>query len=66
MSNRFTDPLRNIARRWLANPAAALVNRVSTSVVALTMGMHIGRANKWRDNFNPLRGLTMRKAVQYL
>jgi phage gp29-like protein len=39
---------------------------MSTQVRSLTMAIHINAANKWRDLFNPLRGLTISRAVTYL
>lgn len=45
---------------------ASLVNRVSTVVHSLSMRFHIVTANLWRDLHNPLRGLTMQRAVMYL
>jgi phage gp29-like protein len=42
------------------------MNAARTAVVSLTMQVHIKSANLWRDMHNPLRGLTMSKAVSYL
>jgi phage gp29-like protein len=37
-----------------------------TAVAALSMSFHIRQANKFRDQHNPLRGLTMGRAVNFL
>jgi len=42
------------------------MNAARTAVVSLTMQVHIKSANLWRDLHNPLRGLTMSRAVSYL
>jgi phage gp29-like protein len=42
------------------------MNAARTAVVSLTMQVHIKAANVWRDLHNPLRGLTMSRAVSYL
>lgn len=42
------------------------MNAARTAVVGLTMQVHIKAANLWRDLHNPLRGLTMSRAVSYL
>lgn len=39
---------------------------MGTVVASLTLGLQIKMANVWRDQFNPLRGLTMRRAVAHL
>ena len=59
-------PLLSIWNRFVSRPAAALRNSVTVQVRSLTMAIHISSANKWRDLFNPLRGLTMMRAVGYL
>lgn len=61
LSNRLSTFLHS----WL-RPVSVLANAARTSVVGLTMRMHIKSANTWRDQFNPLRGLTMARAVMYL
>lgn len=43
-------------------PVAAMMNHV----VALTGQFHIKSANAWRDQYNPIRGLTMRRVVSLL
>ena len=58
--------LRSLLNRFITSPVSVLGNAVRTSVVSLTMSMHIRAANAWRDLFNPLRGLTMHRAVCYL
>lgn len=42
------------------------MNAARTAVVSLTMAVHLSAANKWRDLFNPLRGLTIPRLVGYL
>ena len=61
LSNR----LSTFFQSWL-RPVSVLANAARTSVIGLTMRMHIKSANSWRDHFNPLRGLTMSRAVMYL
>lgn len=60
------NPLTQLWNRFVSRPAAALANAVTVQVRSLTMAIHISSANKWRDLFNPLRGLTMIRAVGYL
>lgn len=50
----------NRTRRTVAAVAAASVIALGHSI------MHITRANAWRDDFNPLRRLTMRRVVGLL
>ena len=45
-----------------ANPLA-LMNRATQ---ALTSTLHVKLVNRWRDQFNPLRGLTIGRAVSYM
>jgi len=59
-------PLSQLWNRLVARPAAAVRSAVVTQVRSLTMAIHINSANKWRDLFNPLRGLSMQRAVGYL
>lgn len=58
--------ISSIWNRYVTRPAAAVLSAASTQVRSLTMAVHIAAANKWRDLFNPLRGLTMSRAVMYL
>lgn len=53
-------PTFNRAKKAVQGVVAAAMISVAGTI------MHIARANLWRDAFNPLRGLTMRKAVAYL
>lgn len=59
-------PLRQIWNRYVAAPAGQAANMARTVVAGLTMQVHVKAANLWRDLFNPLRGLTMSRAVSYL
>ncbi len=59
-------PLRQIWNRYVAAPAGQAANMARTVVASLTMQVHVKSANLWRDLFNPLRGLTMSRAVSYL
>lgn len=62
----LNNPLPALWNRLVTRPAAVLRNAVTMQVRSLTMAVHIASANKWRDLFNPLRGLTMSRAVNYL
>lgn len=62
----LTNRLSQLWNRLITRPAAAALNTARTAVVSLTMGGHLAAANKWRDLFNPLRGLTMTRLVGYL
>jgi len=42
---------------------AAVMNRAAASV---SMRLHVAAANLWRDNYNPLRGLTIQRAASLL
>lgn len=55
-------------RVWSAalNQGAVLVNRATVAVAGLSHHVAIARADVWRQNYNPLRGLTMPRAVAYL
>lgn len=59
-------PLAQLLNRYLAAPASTVMNAARTAVVGLTMQVHVKAANLWRDLHNPLRGLTMSRAVSYL
>jgi hypothetical protein len=54
--------VKGLLNRFLARPMG-LVNRVAQ---AMGMAAHLKMANSWRDHLNPLRGLTISKAIQYL
>lgn len=59
-------PLRQLWNRLVTTPATSVANAARTAVMSLTMQVHIKAANLWRDHHNPLRGLTMSRAVSYL
>lgn len=59
-------PLRQLWNRLVSQPTDRVMNAARTAVVSLTMQVHIKSANLWRDLHNPLRGLTMSRAVSYL
>lgn len=46
--------------------AGGIMNRVARGVAAMSMRFHVAMANAWRDNYNPLRGLTIARAVSML
>ena len=50
-------------RRGVATRLAGIMNRAAA---ALTMRFHVAAANLWRDNYNPLRGLTIHRAANLL
>jgi len=60
------NPLRQLWNRFVSQPTDSVMNAARTAVVSLTMQVHIKAANVWRDLHNPLRGLTMSRAVNYL
>ena len=60
------NPLRQLWNRFVSQPTDRVMNAARTAVVSLTMQVHIKAANVWRDLHNPLRGLTMSRAVNYL
>lgn len=60
------NPLRQLWNRYVTAPAGQVANAARTVVAGLTLQFHIKTANLWRDLFNPLRGLTMSRAVSYL
>lgn len=43
-----------------------LTGAVSRAAQSVSMQIRVATANLWRDGYNPLRGLTMRRAVQLL
>lgn len=53
-------PFFNRAKKAVKSAAMATVVSIANTLV------HITRANLWRDSFNPLRGLTMRRVVALL
>lgn len=54
---------RNPARQGIFNRMAAIMNRAAASV---SMRFHVATANLWRDHYNPLRGLSIQRAVALL
>lgn len=59
-------PLAHLWNRYVTSPASSVANAARVAVVGLTMQVHLKAANLWRDLHNPLRGLTMSRAVSYL
>ncbi|CAN5352897.1 hypothetical protein BH09VER1_BH09VER1_28490 [soil metagenome] len=56
---KFSFPIFNRAK-------AAVASVAMSAIVSFNNLIHITRANSWRDQFNPLRGLTMRRVVTLL
>lgn len=48
------------------NRTGQMAGAARTVVASLSLHMHVKAANLWRDLHNPLRGLTMQRAVTYL
>lgn len=65
MSRRPTNFFSRFVTAMRSTPQV-VANAVRTRVMSLTMQVHIASANLWREMFNPLRGLTMGRAVCYL
>lgn len=53
----------NPSRMGVFNRLAGIMNRAAAAV---TMRVHVAMANLWRDSYNPLRGLTISRAVSLL
>lgn len=55
-------------RNRLAGPSrpGSIMNRARSTVRSISMRFHVAMANTWRDNYNPLRGLDIRRAVSLL
>src|ERR1051326_2453565 len=47
-------------------PGASKSGKPIVTPRAATIGAQVARLNKWRDQFNPLRGITIARAVQLL
>lgn len=43
-----------------------LMEAFNRAISSIGTRYHIAKANAWRDQYNPLRGLTIRRAVQHL
>ena len=56
-------PARRAAKGLCGRISPAVMNRLA---VAVDPRVHIAAANLWRDQFNPLRGLTIQRAVTLL
>lgn len=51
------------ARSGFLSRMGAIMNR---AVASVSMRLHVAAANTWRDGYNPLRSLTIQRAVQLL
>ncbi len=49
-----------------ASPSQVAIYNRSSAVQATGVATHVRMANSWRDQWNPLRGLTIQQAVGYL
>ncbi|MFU8894013.1 MAG: DUF935 family protein [Luteolibacter sp.] len=56
-------PAKSAPKRAGVSRLAGIMNRAAA---ALSMRFHIATANLWRDNYNPLRGLTIQRAASML
>jgi len=56
----LSHPLRNAERPVNGNGTASLAPRVGS------ITSQVARLNKWRDQYNPLRGITIARAIQLL
>jgi hypothetical protein len=54
-------------RRTAGSPSGpGLMGLLNRTIQALGVHLHVRAANAWRDQWNPLRGLTIARAVSYL
>lgn len=56
----------NLLPSWLRRPAASGPGLFNRALQAFTTAVHVQMANRWRDQFNPLRGLNIARAVALL
>ncbi len=56
----------NPITRLFQRSSVPIMNRITQVVHMPASDLHIRKANTWRDNYNPLRGLTMRRVVSLM
>jgi phage gp29-like protein len=61
--NSVADRAQKPSRAGVLSRMAAIMNR---AVASVSMRLHVATANLWRDNYNPLRGLTIQRAAMLL
>lgn len=61
--NATADRAQKPSRAGVFARMAGIMNR---AVASVSMRLHVATANLWRDNYNPLRGLTIQRAAMLL
>lgn len=62
-TGRVADRPQKPNRAGVFTRLAGIMNR---AVASVSMRLHVAAANLWRDNYNPLRGLTIQRAATLL
>mgnify|MGYP000550077786 CR=1 FL=1 len=64
LKSEFIFPLNFLSK--ILNRAPKLTAKFGGAAMALTMQLMVRASNRWRDSYNPLRGLTITRIVELL